>query len=182
MTTLQEEWRSVHGYEGLYEVSNRGRVRSLGRDTCRVDGNRYVMPPRVLRAWRQNGEYRAVSLSKAGRVRKFLVHRLVARAFIGVPPKGKSTVNHIDADPANNSVENLEYLSQADNVRHSAALGRNTPPRGEECVKAKINDRIVREIRRLYPRVSGPRLAAQFGLSANAVYKVVHRRTWSHVD
>jgi len=104
----QENWRDVVGFEGKYEVSNLGRVRSL---CCgRI---------KVLKLGRHGNGYRTVT--PGGRISK-LVHRLVAMAWIGPIPNDKE-VNHIDGDKANNRVENLEYVTRRGNVHHAIRTG-----------------------------------------------------------
>ena len=101
-----EKWRSIAGYEGLYEVSNLGSVRSLKFGKTKI-----LKPGRV-------GGYLMVVLCKDGKVRCMKVHRLVASAFIP-NPLGLETVNHIDEDKTNNDVSNLEWMSRTDNVAYS---------------------------------------------------------------
>ena len=99
-----EQWRPVVGYEGLYEVSSYGNVRSIKRDI--------ILKPR------DNGVYLRVNLYKNGKLKGCSVHRLVAEAFIP-NPENLETVNHIDEDKTNNHVYNLEWMTRKENVRHS---------------------------------------------------------------
>lgn len=100
-------WKEISGYEGLYEVSDTGLVRSLK-----------FGKKRILSAGKQRKGYLAVQLCKDGICKNLLVHRLVARAFIP-NPKNLKTVNHIDENKMNNNVNNLEWLSRGDNARYS---------------------------------------------------------------
>jgi hypothetical protein len=106
---MKEAWKPVAGYEGLYEVSNLGRVRRT----------------RVIQDGEVTQGYRAVILSKGGERKLFLVHRLVATAFCE-KPSGCDVVNHIDNNPKNNRVENLEWVTQKANVHHAASVGVRT--------------------------------------------------------
>lgn len=130
-----ERWRDIAGYAGLYQVSDMGGVRSLGR----VDRFNKHWAPCVLSSWGLGGRnraYRAVSLCKNGRVRKFQVHRLVALAFIP-NPQGKPQVNHRNGDPSDNRAINLEWVTNAENNLHAyRVLGRvagMAGKRGENC-------------------------------------------------
>ena len=101
------KWKSISGYEGVYEVSDTGLVRSF------KNGRERILSPR-----KQRRGYLAVSLHKDRKRKHMLVHRLVAAAFIP-NPLGLKTVNHKDEDKTNNEVANLEWLSLADNIRYS---------------------------------------------------------------
>ena len=106
----KEIWKSIHGYEGIYEVSNLGRVRSVRRNI--------VMSCRKMK----NNGYITCNLSHNGKVKCKLVHRLVAETFIP-NHQNKPEVNHIDGDKQNNSVKNLQWVTPSENQRHSIDLG-----------------------------------------------------------
>ena len=106
-----EHWRAIAGYEGLYEVSDQGRVKSLNYKRTRNE--------KILKPIKHTGGYFQVILHKDGKVKNTLVHRLVADAFIPNPNNLK-TVNHKDEVKTNNVASNLEWMSQADNKRYSA--------------------------------------------------------------
>ena len=105
-------WKPIKGYEGSYEVSNRGDVRSIGR----VNAYGRYQAERILKKNPHKG-YVKVALYKNGYTKWHLIHRLVAEAFLGECPEG-CEVNHIDENRQNNNVENLEYITHAENVRH----------------------------------------------------------------
>ena len=100
---MNEEWRDIKGYEGLYQVSNLGRVRSLN---CRGHkGCIGILTPRL-----DGKGYEMVALYKEGKARNTKVHRLVAQAFIP-NPNNHPQVNHKDEDKTNNNVDNLEWCT-----------------------------------------------------------------------
>lgn len=121
-----EEWRDIDGYVGYYQVSNKGRVRSLDRtiNTSERFGGIRKISGKILACSKVEG-YPAVSLCKNGSENKEFVHRLVAKAFIP-NPDNKPEVNHIDANRANDSVENLEWVTHLENMQHSERLGLRT--------------------------------------------------------
>lgn len=119
---MKEIWVPIAGYEDLYHVSNFGRVKSLHYNRTNV--------PRILSAKHNQGGYHFVTLSKNNKQRNRKIHILVAQAFIP-NPDAKPQVNHIDGDKSNNRVENLEWVTASENVRHSfSALGRQSPNKG----------------------------------------------------
>jgi hypothetical protein len=110
-----ETFAPVPGYEGFYEVSNLGTVRSVERTIdCKRCGLR-KFDAKVLSAKHHNKGYLKVSLYKAGSAKTYFIHRLVLHAFKGQPPADKPYARHLDGNPKNNRLENLDYGSQTDN-------------------------------------------------------------------
>lgn len=119
-----EIWKDIPNYEGIYQASNFGRVRTVEGKTT-VDSRHGIRhwKSRVLKGRGNNPiTGRRVSLWKDGKPKDFLVARLVAMTFLGVPPVG-FTVNHIDGNRFNNRLDNLEWLSLKDNIRHGFNTG-----------------------------------------------------------
>jgi hypothetical protein len=115
LKAAKEKWAAVSGYTGLYEVSDRGRVRSLERTVgSEKEGTLRVMPGVLLEPLPMPKGYQQVHLFKDGKSATVTVHSLVAEAFIGPRPKGKQ-VAHNDGDPTNNRASNLRYVGQAEN-------------------------------------------------------------------
>lgn len=110
-----EEWRDVVGYEGLYKVSSHGRIKSYHE--------RYKKP-RILKTSMTTTGYRKVELAKNKKKKSLKVHRIVAEAFI-LNEENKPYVNHLDSNPLNNNVNNLEWCTQKENMIHSAIFGNH---------------------------------------------------------
>lgn len=119
-----EEWRDIPDYEGIYEASTLGNIRTKeGKTTSNKRYGKRCWKSRVLRGRGNNpATGKRVSLWKDGERREFLVARLIALTFLGHPPD-KFTVNHKDGNRFNNNIENLEWLSLADNIRHGFENG-----------------------------------------------------------
>lgn len=173
----KEIWKDVEGYEGLYQVSNRGRV-------MRVAGGMGATPGRILRPGKTTAGYLQVSLCRDRRRKRISVHRLVAIAFLGPAPKG-CEVNHKNGDKADNRAENLEWVTRSENHAHAyRVLGNQCPCReGEANGHAKLTDRKVRRIRKLYDtgKHTQAELGEMFGVAENTISQVVNRKTWRHV-
>lgn len=120
---MTETWRPVVGWEGFYEVSDQGQVRSVPRPKC---------SGRILRAHPNQKGYLIVVFSGAGKRRAFAVHRLVAEAFIGPIPDGWHTC-HIDGNTENNSAPNLRYATPSENNRDIIRHGRNANVNKTHC-------------------------------------------------
>lgn len=132
---MSEQWKPVVGYEGHYEVSDLGRIRSLDRPG--VDGRRlrgvyltpYVMPSGHLR----------VALCKNRRHKTEKLHRLVLIAFVGQPPPGMEVL-HRDGNPANNSLANLRWGTKSENARDQIRHGVHPMARKTHCPKGHPYD------------------------------------------
>lgn len=144
-----EQWRPVLGYEGLYEVSSMGKVRSVDREVFNKANGTYSTIKGYDRKLDFVGKkYAQIGLNKNSKCKKFLIHRLVAIAFIP-NPLGKSEVNHIDHDKHNNCAENLEWVSRSENAGHAKKMGRySNMPRGESRPNAILTREAVEHIRR----------------------------------
>lgn len=118
---MQEKWAPVKGFEGIYEVSSLGNVRSCDRYTYNSLGIKMFHSGIPKRTHLNNYGYETVILSRNGKGKTFSVHRLVADAFIGIPDG--MVVNHIDGDTTNNSLENLEVITQKENIDHAIRTG-----------------------------------------------------------
>lgn len=114
-----EEWRYIPGYEGRYEVSSNGNVRSVPHVFIRKDGKQMTVQGLQLMQQTDKKGYRRIRLiDNSGKKRGVLVHRAVAEAFID-NPNNDEFVNHIDGNKGNNKSSNLEWCSPRDNVRHA---------------------------------------------------------------
>lgn len=122
-----EEWRSIPGYEGIYEASNLGRIKSVaGKRTINARCNR-TWKERIMKLHltkRSKGYNAMVTLWKDGKHKQLLVARLVAMTWCE-GYKEDLTVNHIDGNPLNNKVENLEWVTLSDNLKHAHRTGLN---------------------------------------------------------
>lgn len=115
--TDTEKWKAIEGYDGLYEVSDLGRVRS-----------RYSGEWKVLKGGKNNKGYLNVILSKDGNIKYFLIHRLVAQAFIKNDDESKTQINHRNEIKSDNRVSNLEYCTASYNNAYNGLRKRQYHP------------------------------------------------------
>lgn len=129
----EEIWRDVVGYEELYEVSNRGRVRSVDKSISYSNGPTRVLKGKVMSLSKSIKGYDIATLTKEKKKKTYHVHRLVAEAFINNSANFKQ-VNHIDENKNNNNVENLEWCSN----EYNAIYSRGKPIKGTHLKSGKI--------------------------------------------
>ncbi len=121
----KEEWRAIKGYEGYYEVSNKGRIKSLDRVVSHPLGERKIKG-RIMKQSYQVAGYLKVKLSRDGIDKTYLIHTLVAVAFLNHTPDGHTlVVNHIDGVKTNNTPSNLEITTHRDNISNKFRKDRD---------------------------------------------------------
>ena len=179
---MKKEWRAVVGYEGKYEVSSLGNVRSLDRLVVHKKRNGVVKclyKGKLLEHKWTKGLYDQIYIS---REKQKYVHRLVAQAFIP-NPENKPQVNHLDNNPSNNNVSNLEWTTQKENMEHCAKQGRNAINifRGESHPNSKLKNIDVIKIREMKGKKSNREIGKVFGVSKGAVQRIISRTGWTHI-
>lgn len=165
----REEWRPVVNFETWYEVSDLGRVR------------RRIRPDRPLAPGLKKG-YCGVSLCVRNRITQRLVHTLVAEAFLGMPPDGME-VSHEDNNRSNNRLENLRYVTHAQNMQHCAATTGHT--RGERNPFATTTEAQAMRVKRML-QVGGVGLPTEViavcvGVSIHVVHQIRSGKNWTHL-
>lgn len=169
MADQTPEWRPVVGYEGLYEVSSTGLVRSVDRVTRH--GRRWKS--RMMSMSKISDGYWSVKLYKNGRGKTKMVSHLVAEAFLGPRPAGYD-VCHCDGSRTNNSVANLRYDTRSGNLQDRRIHGTHNI--GESHPNARLTWEAVREIRESSEPVTS--LAKRYRVSRMAVWYARKNQTW----
>lgn len=123
---MKEIWKPIEGYEGLYEISNLGRVKSI--QYFNHVNNKSYPRNKILKPLPNDRGYHRVDLSKFGRSKRYRIHRLVAEAFIP-NPNNFPEINHIDGNKQNNSINNLEWCTRKHNMKEAYKLGLVTLPK-----------------------------------------------------
>ena len=170
---INEIWKPVKGYEGIYEVSNLGRVKSLPRVIRYKNGRKRQSKIRILSPGRF-GDYHGVQLCNEEGSKKYYVHRLVCTAFLGNPIGGRVTVNHIDGDKYNNKLSNLEWSSYSENLKHAYRNGLNKNS-GENNHYTKFSDETISQVREKYAtgQYLQSELADLYGISRMQIHRIV---------
>ena len=158
------EWKPVKGWENFYEVSSDGQIR-------KKDGN-------TIGQWKNDQGYYLARLSNPRKAVR--VHRVVADSFIE-KPEGKDVVNHLDCNPANNRIENLEWCTQKENILHSIKLGRysNDYWRGKKGPNCSLTINEVVQIKSLRKEgLSASKIADKVGTNKKTVLNILNGKTY----
>ncbi len=179
VTTDLEIWKPIAGYEGMYEVSSLGRVKSIDR---RV---RTAFAPRVSRGAVMAGcagderHYANVVLSKGGRSISYMVHRLVLETFVGAPPDDMEC-RHLNGDRKDNRLANLCWGTRRENMADNVAHGKTT--RGSRNGMARLGEDDVRAIReRAKTGDTHEAIARDYGVARTAITRIANYTRWGHV-
>lgn len=165
-----EVWKWVTGYEGMYRVSDLGRVFS-------EKTGKYLSLNRVTK-----DGYIYVALTDKGKAKEFRLHRLVALTFIP-NPMNKPTVNHKDGNKSNNSLLNLEWATREENMQHAYDLGLKVMAKGSDHASSKLTKQQVEEIRSTYRRYKkgfgSVALAKKYGVESSTILRIVQGKSYA---
>jgi len=167
-----ETFKAVLGYEGLYEISDLGNIRSF-----------IQKPPRLLKPATGTSGYKYVQLTKNGKPLPKQIHRLVLEAFHG-EPLDCLEANHKNGIKTDNRLENLERVTRSKNLIHRVRVLGIKPniSRGVDSGNARFTDNEVRSIRKRHKKgMSAQELAVSFGCTTSAIWHIVKRRSWAHI-
>jgi hypothetical protein len=171
---MKEQWRPVVGMEGFYEISNRGRIRTLHKIGRHPKSDMLTPVPNAK-------GYLRVHLTDGKRRFSRVVHRLVLDAFRGPQPSAIHECNHKDGRKANNVASNLEWVTPVENNAHSVANGFWTPAIGEDHGMAILTEADVRIIRTLRGKVTGAELGRRYHVNPQTIRAIWTGRNWKHV-
>lgn len=166
--SVNEEWRPVVEYEGFYEISNYGRVKSLSRISVNKNGIKQLLKEKIRKPTHGKHGYLTLHLNKDNKVRQFYIHRLVAEAFIP-NPDSLPFINHKDENKQNNHVSNLEWCTPVYNVNYGTAHDRmvntqiNNGYGGKPVLQYSLSGEFIKEWQ------TAGIAAKELGLSTNAI-------------
>ena len=168
---MNEIWKDVPGFIGLYEVSNFGKVRSKNRIVRHNCGGDKIVKGQILSQLITPNGYCQVFLWREGKRKVCLVHRLVLLAFVGGCPAGNE-VRHLNSIKTDNRLVNLAYGTHSENVIDTINLGRNS--------RQKLNTELVIEIRRRTSNGEAVKdIAIEYGVSTRAISRIKNYHTYS---
>jgi len=167
---MVELWLEIDGYEGIYHVSNFGRVKSFASVKFKTG--------RIMKQRLNEKGYLRISLNLNKQVRTFRVHRLVAIAFIR-NTNSKSSINHINGIKTDNNFKNLEWVTIVENNSHALQIGLIKV--GEQSKVSKLNDIEAYKIKFDLPHFSNRQAAKLFNISSTQVSRIRLGKNWSHL-
>ena len=167
MIMKNEIWKEIEGYEGKYFVSNFGRIKSMPNKSWNSE--------RILKPLKQ--EYCLIDLCKNAKVKKFYIHRIVAKTFI-LNNENKPDVNHINGDKHDNRLENLEWVTKSENQKHAAKLGLINC-KGSRNSQSKLTEEIVLSIFKSNKR--NVELSKEYNISQPTICDIRKGRSWKHL-
>lgn len=178
----EEIWKSINGYEGFYEISNHGNIRSLTRKV--KSGNHTVnIKGQILNPTINSYGYKTIILSKENIKKNICIHNLVAQHFLEKCPgvQGSKTneynVDHIDNDKLNNHYKNLQWLSVSEHIKKTKNFGNIK--KGEECYNSKLKEEDIVKIRkdlRAYRDI-----ANEYNVDTSIIHDIIMGYTWKHL-
>ena len=180
MFSKKEIWKDIIGYEGLYQVSDLGNIKSLSR--IKFVNGKYpiITKDKILKFKTDKDGYELVGLYKNGVESKKRVHRLVAVAFIP-NPKNKPDVNHKNGIKKDNRASELEWCTKKENTNHAILLGLMNV-NGEKNGQSKLKDNDINEIKLLSTKFKSSKLAIMYGVSKQSIENIINGKSWKHLQ
>jgi len=180
---MEEIWKDIIGYEGLYEISNLGNVMAKEKTVPNVNGTRIMertLPKRLLKPQSDRYGYFKVNLYRHSKMTAKTIHRLVGVAFIP-NPENKPCINHIDYNKGNNFIENLEWCDHEYNYNHSKDRIKKSMKSGENHHTTTLTNEQVIEIKKLKGIKRNFEIAIMFGVSQPLICDIMKGKKWKYV-
>lgn len=167
-----EIWKDIKGYEGLYQVSNYGRIKSLARIVIGKNNSIRIVKEKILKLHKDTIGYFDVTLSKNNKIKRILVHRLVTEAFIP-NPLSLPEVNHKDGNKQNNYFVNLEWCTKSNNQKHAYKNKLQVRAKGENAANSKLTNTQAEEIRMLKGKISQHKMAEIYNVDDSTISQII---------
>lgn len=177
-----EIWKDVEGWEGFYQVSNMGRIKSINRIIVRNDKKPLPRKEMILKPAKNRGGYRIIGLRKCGKNRTCTVHRLVALHFIP-NPSNLPEVNHKWGDKDDNRACALEWMTSGQNSQHAYDTGLNVAARGEKQGSSKLKEIDVIQIKNML-KISNDQIAIskKYGVTSSTISRIKRGIVWAWLE
>lgn len=175
-----EVWKDIKGYEGHYQVSDLGRVKSLSRVVKSRVGVFGTKKEIILKTFKNGDGYLKYKLCINGKEKSVISHRLVANEFLE-NPFNKPQVNHKNGIKDDNRVDNLEWVTSSENVIHSLANNLKIPQKGSEHGMSKLTEKEVLEIRAIGRTKTLKEVGKMYNVDMSLISLILLNKIWNHV-
>jgi hypothetical protein len=176
---MEEIWKDVVGYEGYYQVSNFGRIKSVDRIVNHISGRKRVKGL-IMTPKNAGCGYLKVDLSKNNKYKAEYVHRLVLKHFKG-EDKLKPEVNHKNGNKTDNRLDNLEWVDSSENKNHAILTGLRKIQMGQYASASKISDIDAYMIKYNLDFIVNKKVAEIYNIDVQIVRSIRANRTWKHI-
>lgn len=178
---MNEIWKDITGLEGIYQISNLGRVKSLERKRKGPYNRIMHLKEKIIKGRAVGIGYYAVQIERDGSKKNNKIHKLVAEHFIS-NPENKPCVNHINGIKTDNRVENLEWVTHSENNQHAYDKGLKISLKGEKSGRSKLKNTDIVKIREMLAQGTVIRLVAEkYNVSLSAIATIKTGKTWKNV-
>jgi len=172
-----EIWKDIPGYEGLYQASDFGNIKSLSRKIKCKNGKLVLFHGKNITPYINNTGYYKVRLHKKNISKTDYVHRIIMKTF---KENKNFHVNHMDNNPLNNNINNLEWCTQKENVNHAMKL--NLFPKAEKNGMAKLTNEDVIIIKKLKGKLKQTTIALLYGVDKTCINQIMKGKTWKSIE
>lgn len=179
---MNEIWKNIEGYDGLYEISNYGRVKRLCKSVTNSFGT-FISKEIILNGNISKRGYVKQTLTKNGKGKTYLIHRLVAQAYLP-NLESKEMVNHINGIKSDNKVSNLEWCTGSENIQHALDTKLLIPRKGSNIYFSKFIEKDVSIIlyKCLVNKINPNVIAKELNTNNRTITDMIKRRTWKHIE
>ena len=175
-----EVWKDIKEYEGHYQVSNIGRIKSLNRIMEVRKGVPQSKKEIILKTFKNKDGYIKHKLSLNGKEKSFAAHRLVAEAFLE-NPQNKLEVNHINGIKDDNRIDNLEWCTRSENIIHALKTNLKIPQKGSVHGMSKLTEKEVLEIRIIGRGKSLKEIGKMYNVHQSLISLILLNKIWKHI-
>lgn len=176
---MDEEWKDIDGFNGLYQVSSLGNIKSLEKNVPYPRSPNRIRREKILKQYIDKYGYLVVRLSKNKEKYNLFTHRLVSQAFIP-NLENKPQVNHKDGIKTNNFPYNLEWSTGSENMIHAYKTGLQVSLKGEKHPASRLKKSDIIEIRAIKNKTQRE-ISIIYGVSFQHVSDIINRKSWTHI-
>lgn len=177
---IKEIWKDIPNYEGLYQASNLGKIKSLTRIVNRRGNTTRTVFEKILITMSDGKGYRLVNLNKLGVTKMYTIHRLILSTFVK-NIENKPQVNHINGIKNDNRLVNLEWVTISENGFHAYKNGLQISAKGEKANGSKLKNEQILEIRKIGKTLPIKELANLYNISISTISMIINNKIWTHI-